>query len=251
METGQCKLCLQIKPLCKTSHIIPDFMYKGLYDVGHILYKVPTSDLSKEEKLPSGEYEPNLLCEDCENKIGKLESYACDILYSDEEVKRGRLYRENQKNQNNVGYTFCKGVDYKKFKLFLLSILWKSSISSRDFFKDVKLGVYEEAIREMILNEDPKDPKDYPCVISTYLNHKNKYPSDLIGQPLRIKDNLGTRYSFLIGGVHYFYFVSKLTQLSWISEAILNEENKMRIIHMTEEQAKMLINKSIGDEIFK
>lgn len=34
---GSCKLCLEEKILLKKSHIIPEFMYKDLYDENHKL----------------------------------------------------------------------------------------------------------------------------------------------------------------------------------------------------------------------
>jgi len=35
MKQGICKLCVETKPLLKQSHIIPQFMFKGLFDDTH------------------------------------------------------------------------------------------------------------------------------------------------------------------------------------------------------------------------
>ncbi len=49
-----------------------------------------------------------------------------------------------------------KGLDYTKFKLFLLSILWRMGVSSLDAFVEVKRGSHhEEALRVALLNGDP------------------------------------------------------------------------------------------------
>jgi len=226
-------------------------MYKGLYDSTHTLFKVPTNDLNKDQKLQTGEFESNILCQNCESLLSKYEGYAKDIFYGGGNIKYKDLKFENQKNQQGVSYTYCQGIDYNKFKLFLLSILWKSSVSSKEFFEQIKLGPHEDIIRKMIINGDPGDFDDYPCVLSTYLNHKKKIPPELIGQPARIKDNLGTRYSFLIGGVSYFYFISRATILRWVFEVAVNKRGEMKLIHMNDEQAKKIVNKFIGNEIYK
>jgi hypothetical protein len=76
---GQCKLCLQEKQLIKKSHIIPDFMYKDLFDDKHaILLNTSNTKTRNTKILFNGEYEGNILCESCDGKIigGIYENYA-------------------------------------------------------------------------------------------------------------------------------------------------------------------------------
>ena len=75
-----CQLCLQEKKLIK-SHIIPDFLYRraGMFDNNF----VQTNTVDNIEagrparRVPSGEYEFDILCADCDGRIiGGYENYA-------------------------------------------------------------------------------------------------------------------------------------------------------------------------------
>ena len=149
MKTGQCKLCLTEKELCKKSHIIPDFMYKEIYDEKHSLISFKTHTLHSGQIVFNGAYEKDILCEDCDNNlIGGFENYASRVLYG------GKIpvSIKNFIKPDGLEFSQAQGVDYIKFKLFLLSVLWRASISSNDFFSSVSLGsLYEEKIRQMIL----------------------------------------------------------------------------------------------------
>ena len=242
-----CKLCLQNKVLSKKSHIIPTFLYSSLFDEQHKIFKV---DLKrwKMRGLQTGEFEPNILCLDCENKLSKFETYAKTILYGGRTSKKNSVLFENQINQNGVEFVYAKGLNYQYFKLFLLSILWKSSISSRPFFKRISLETDEEMIRCMLLEEDPGKPHSYPCVMSTY--RRQKLPPDFIGEPRTITKNKEKFCIFLINTIlYYFYINSKITE-SWILETAINEEGELRLIHMPIDHSKNIFNSFFGKNIF-
>ncbi len=242
-----CQLCLKEKELCKKSHIIPDFMYKEIYDDKHTIYKVDFEKYGKSSKVQSGEYESNILCSDCDNNIiGKLETYGSWVLYG----PKNNLPKRNEKNQHSVTFSVCRGVDYTKFKLFLLSILWRASISSNQFFEYISLGPHEETIRQMILNNDAKKDDDYPCWISTYRNNADA-PIETVGQPMRQKDNKGTRYTFLLSGILFMFFISKHALPDFISEMGINIQGELRITHMTREQTSKLLGYFFQAPIYK
>ena len=72
-DMPKCKLCGEEKKLLK-SHIIPEFMYKPLYD-GNSRFKC----ISTAPKIPTmpkqkGDWE-RLLCKECELHISKFEGY--------------------------------------------------------------------------------------------------------------------------------------------------------------------------------
>jgi hypothetical protein len=164
-----CKLCHKDKPLIKKLHIIPDCMYQELYDKNHKLISVNPKEYIKGEghvKNPSsGDYEGDLLCCDCDNKIlGTYESYASKALFGDDSKFEDLPKAENHKGNNRVQFSICKNVDYKNFKLFLLSILWRASISKRDTFQYVSLGPHEEILRKMIYKGNPGEIDEYPIL---------------------------------------------------------------------------------------
>jgi len=79
-----CKLCLQDKELIKKSHIIPRFINKVLFDDDknrfYVVHKIPEKGIDKAKLEHDWGYESELLCGDCENLIGKLETCASNIL---------------------------------------------------------------------------------------------------------------------------------------------------------------------------
>jgi len=56
------------------------------------------------------------------------------------------------------------GFDYTAFKLFHLSILWRASLSSHNFFRAVSLGRYEQKIRHMIWEGEAGPEEHFPII---------------------------------------------------------------------------------------
>ena len=91
-----CKLCLENKKLQKKSHIIPDFMYKELYDEKHRLYKIYNEEIEagnlKKRMVNDAAYEKNILCHDCDNDVinRRYENYANLVFYSNNTIRNDR-----------------------------------------------------------------------------------------------------------------------------------------------------------------
>ncbi len=236
-----CKLCLQEKKLLKQSHIIPNFLYKELLKEDGFFVKANLKDLTK-KPLYTGIFDRYILCKECDNNtLSKLEDYACKVLYGVKKIKGVTL--RNEVNQHGVEWTMVYGIDYRKFKLFLLSLLWRFSISSHEAYKYVNLGLHEEKIREMIFKNDPKDILDYPCSISSYRKHTD-LSYKVISQPLKHhNENGGICYSIIINGFIYNFHVSKNLTPDYISEIIINKNNELKVIHMPKENAIKIIKK--------
>ncbi len=242
----KCKLCQENVDLVRKSHIIPDFMYKELFDDKHRFFEAKIDDDAIKKRIhQSGIHEPNILCKKCENeRLGNLERYASMFFY-----KRPPEFFRNEINRHGMKYTLCKEIHYSNFRLFLLSIIWRASISKLPNFNDVNLGPHENSIREMILYEDPGDPKVYPCLMVSYLNQK-EIPHQIIGQFILSKKGGAYTYFILIGGILYIYFISHHNIPSWIYECVLNTECEMKIVHMFSKMASNTINTFIGMDIF-
>ena len=232
-----CKLCLEEKTLIKKSHIIPDFMYKSLYDEKHFLNKLIPKLLKKGKKMPripTGEYESGILCQDCESqKLGKFETYGSIALYGGYAPKNQSPIVNNFVNQDGIKFSKTSNIDYAKFKLFLLSILWRSHVSSREFFKEIDLGEDAETIRRMIDDENPGDELDYPMWFLTYAADKSA-PSDVISQPT-IQTFEGCKIAiFIIHGMIYCFLLSKDSIPDIFRESTIKKTNEMIMFHLPE-----------------
>ena len=152
MEASNCRLCLEPHKLRK-SHIIPEFLFRDLYDDKGRFLVLPASADGRPHFRQKGFYE-RLLCGECEQRINVYETYVKRVLYDDlPTFTSGEDHRKNR----------LAGLDYTKFKLFQLSVLWRASISSDPFFSGVQLGAHEESIRSMVWEQNPgrPDPVSY------------------------------------------------------------------------------------------
>ncbi len=241
----RCRLCNQARPLLRKSHIIPEFMYASLYDKHHKLYKLAPADYVKGEgrveRHSSGEYEADILCKECDGVIiSRYETYAHEVLFGTNQERSEMMTCHSLVRPGGIKYTLRENVEYARFRLFLLSVLWRASISRRPLFKEVSLGPYEERVRQMVLIGDPGNPEEFPVVLFTWL-HEHSVPTDIIGQPGINRKETGIRYIFPIGGIVYVYHISPDSLLKQWREFILTEENRLFLIHTPEGHSGALL----------
>jgi hypothetical protein len=234
---GQCKLCNETKKLIKKSHIIPDFFYKelGLYNDKHQIHKLEANEFIKSKKFkltPTGDYEGGILCRECDNElIGKLEDYGRRVLFGN--LRSNQAIKINKYIKfNGFEFSICENVDYTKFKLFLLSILFRACISSRDIFREADILQRDlEAIKKMLINNNPGKVNEYPIVILSYLNDKTM-PIDLIFQPIKSVTPEETLITFFIGGlVFIFNITDNYSDIEEIKDLSISPENRFTQLH--------------------
>lgn len=191
---GKCRLCLQDKDLCN-SHIIPKFVFKKIKKGGTDFIVVQSG---KDAYKSQREYREHLLCLKCEKIIHKFETYASSSLYN--------FKKFSQINNDKVT---VKNIDYEKFKLFQLSILWRGHITSIEAFKDVKLdSENSEILRNMILNKDPGDEHEFGCTLFG-ITLQNKLQPQLMLNPgnFSVGPNKVIYYTF--GGFRWHFIITR------------------------------------------
>ncbi len=231
-----CKLCKKDKVLIKKSHILPDFLYKKLYDENHRIRKFNAIDrakgIDKVSKPPTGEYEGGLLCKECDGEqIGKYETYLSQILNNPETPEEQKPKCEKITNESGVEFTKVTNIDYKKTKLALLSFLWRANISKRPMFKDVDLGPVGEKIRRQINDDNASSDSNISIVVMSWHNDKQT-ATDIITQPRRHKDGCNTYYSFVINGFIIIYYISPNSIRKELEPFRLKEDNTLSIVHL-------------------
>ena len=76
-----CKLCLNDRPL-RRSHIIPEFMYSGIYDNDpKRFYEIRIDDDEAKSRIQQKGQLEYLLCGECETKLSLYEKYADENIY--------------------------------------------------------------------------------------------------------------------------------------------------------------------------
>jgi hypothetical protein len=159
-----------------------------------------------------------LLCEECEQKLSIYEKYVRGVLYGGVEIEVSQDGR----------FFYLQGLDYKKIRIFYLSILWRMGVASHFFFQDVDLGPHEEKMRKMVLDEKPGEPDQYGFICIAALFDDNKL-GEMIIQPHFIRLEQHRVYRVLIGGLLYFYFVSSHKINEEIAKRFIQKNGKWTI----------------------
>ncbi len=211
-----CRLCQRDREL-KRSHIIPEFVYQALYDSKHKFHVLSTQDKRPRPMEQKG-FRERLLCGDCEQKLSVFENYARGVLISGVPITV----------QDNGSLLHISGIEYKKFKLFQLSILWRSSIASEPMFSRVQIGPHEDAIRKMILGETPGRILDYPCIIFG-LTSREGVQAAFIDQPTKLHLNGHVAYRFIFAGFMWVFYISSHKPPPHVGKVAVNESGEMVI----------------------
>lgn len=240
---GICSLCTKDKKLIK-AHIIPDFMYNGMKDdqnVFHSYKDIPNK--FHPARIQTGEFDKEILCDDCDNGIlgGKYERYAKSIFFNG--MFNLELY-SIFKAKDQRSFLIIPGIDYSKMKLFLLSILWRASITKRPFFKEVDLGhKHEKRIRQILYKGIIPDELEYP-ILATSFSQKAGPWKQVIASPLKIKLANNLRgYHFPLRGLNFLILVNSIEHPLPVSitESVLNKNGELTVfIHKNKQDYKIL-----------
>jgi len=151
------------------------------------------------KKSQIGSYDKNILCENCEKYFQKYDDYACKSLLSNIGNNSDYVLDPNGKK---VGYKL-ENVDYKKLKLFFLSVLWRASVSKRKEFKKVDIGVsFEDCLKVMIKNSDPGSPNDFLVVVRRFIDDLGK---NFLMDPYKLRIDGINFYRFYLGAGYEFH----------------------------------------------
>ncbi len=181
-----CQFCNQPKKLID-AHIIPWSFYKFLKPVDE--KHEPPLLISKdfEERRSKGSYDKNILCAECDNLLGRLDNYGAIAL----KFENLEIIKTNLAKINNV--------EYGKFGLFILSIIWRSSVSTRKELNSVTLGKYEDEAKDLLriaINEKSYISPDYLVV----LNKDKKLPIEIV------ENNIMLPFSYKFHGLNVTQF---------------------------------------------
>jgi len=214
----KCRLCNKSENLIQ-SHIIPEYIYYTVYDDARKLFMI-SSDSNKRIKIEQKGIRERLLCKKCDNYFSPFENYGKSLLFG------GKL--NTSIFENTKDYLIVDGVDYTKFKLFQLSILWRAGISNHPFFSSVDLGPHEIKIREMLLKKYPGEPHEYGCIMFALLDEGEFW--DMIGSPRKYYAENQRCYRFVFGGFAWNFIVSGNSADISLKDFMLQKNGRHAII---------------------
>ena len=160
-----CNLCKSEKELCN-SHIIPEFLFKPLYDPKHRAIKL-LADKSK--RFIQKGLRDSLLCRDCEQHIA-----------NNIETPFAEQWWKILPSSHSNPLLTLSGLDYKITRLMILTNLWRAHCSQKSEWEPVKLDRYASEIAQMIQNIDPGDEAEFPIWGQLIVDEVDRVRSDII-----------------------------------------------------------------------
>lgn len=150
-----CKLCLIRKADKENSHIIPKFLGKRLFENSKPKHSIIIDNSGKQRKIQDIPKESHILCSTCEKKFEILETYMSKNIFSiNNYTNLINEFKINQIGKNKI--LNCNNIDPIRFKIFVYSLVWRTSISSLPEFDSYKLDEKTETNLRNLLHDKLK-----------------------------------------------------------------------------------------------
>lgn len=166
MKTGICKLCNQVKELAK-AHIIPRSFCLRAKGGSKQLLEVRQHDVKEVKDWQNGIWDGQILCKGCDNCFSSWDGYGFEVLGNP--PGNDALPQNDSEVQDFV----IKDIDYAQLKLFVLSVLWRASVSSQPSFSKIQLGKHELIIADMIRNHNPGGLDEFPVILARLVGQRS------------------------------------------------------------------------------
>lgn len=185
-----------------------------------------------EKTIQTGYYDKYILCQQCENEmLGGLDRYGANVIYHGVGVQM-----DHGKEVDGIRPLFVKGIDYDKFKIFLLSILWRAHISNNPFFENIRLGKDAEPIRQAILNNLHVDESVYKVQMFA-LKYSSTELFKMVITPIRMTALGADYYTFIINGLVYFINMQLADEPSFFAKGFLRNNGSVVITELNPDLA--------------
>ena len=161
------------------------------------------------------------MCHDCEQLLNdRYEKYFKKLWFDDNALPETMA----------SGSSFSiKSLDYHKFKLFHLSVLFRASVSSLHEFQQVALGPHEENLRNIIFNDLTTSDMEYVILCHAITKSNSEIQYGLITSPFKLRQPNGyLSYVFCFGGCVWYYIVDG-RKTSTFSSFMLNSNGEMSV----------------------
>jgi hypothetical protein len=168
-----CLLCKKERASQRNSHIFPKFLTKSLHGnqnkKASFIIGTNTTHLPphKRQDTDKADY---ILCSKCESFFSILETYVSSSFHLALRNEKYAADFTSHKSEEGVTWKVCERMDQQIFRLFLYSVIWRSSISNTIICKDFSLNPNEEELLREVLS-------NHVSVSKAELDNKLKFPS--------------------------------------------------------------------------
>lgn len=174
---GTCIACNNISKLGK-SHIIPKSFFKGIIDGNKPAWMIKKAKGTYPKKNHKGVYDDSILCLKCEDIFQSADNFAYKFFFE-------KKHRRVRSSSGNVAYEINSD-DVKRLRHFIISLLWRCSVSKHEFFEKVSLGPYENHAKELTWDPNKIRENDFEFFITKF---KYKKWVQTVHEPYRFRIN--------------------------------------------------------------
>ncbi len=238
-----CRYCNQETKLIK-SHIVPEKFYLQALDRTQKNDKLIIIDKRKKytPASPIGLYDLGILCASCDGKLGVFDN-AAQLLF----LKDIQRYKSPDKDLYVLPLS---AFDYQKIKLFIVSVLWRASISTLEAFEAVQLGYKYEKIALDIIKDPSKDDDDtFAFFVLKFKNKPNLRMDGIFVPPMRNKIDGINSYRFVFAGYVFHIKVDSRKYPPLFHGLCLSSKRDFLIIETSPENEKFTLEHMNGIRI--
>ena len=156
-----CKYCDQRPEKFAKAHVIPRSFFKLVKkEASYAVFFQARKEQVRTDFHQAGIYDSGILCVACEAAFTNWDTHGYDVL--------SKTRGDDEALRTQEGITcgvIPRNLVYQTFKMFLLSVLWRASVSSHLFFSGIDLGPHERRIRSILKTEMPLGPEQYSAML--------------------------------------------------------------------------------------
>ena len=198
-QISRCRLCGTDSSPLRNSHIVPESLYRPLYnDKGHMLAIRRPDERHRARGLLQKGIRERLFCEACEQHFN--EHFEKPFLKQWFPNPLPDLWDGDDIQQLTV--------DYASFKLFHLSVLFRAAVSSLATYANVDIGPHESVLRGHLLERNPGGQLEYPITGRAVIHHRTNRIVPIITQPSVCMMECHRYFTMVYGGVEWWIKLS-------------------------------------------
>jgi hypothetical protein len=184
--------------------------------------KVPNVQLtltnSKNAQPQLGDYDPSILCERCDGRLGLLDDYAIGVTrdFPTKAVRTGDFY-------------IMPDVDGDRLARFFLSVIWRAAVTSRPNFAEIELGPYTDTVRDVVFSGASMDANTTLQVALERFESAYFDASRMFSIPRPAKSGGLNGYGFMLGGFRAFVKIDRRVLPGIQINGVLNGKGPLRL----------------------
>jgi hypothetical protein len=219
-------MCNQFKELVK-AHSIPRKFFESIRGTGNYSVLINANKPLKQAATycQAGAHDHTILCEDCERKFSGLDTYGWQIL-----GKPDLSQPWHGQDGTLLGHKIACDTD--KIRRFILSVLWRASVSGIPFYENVDLGPYESKVNTRIFDATPLRPDEFPMVAVRVDTRALGAFSGVLFEPFRRRNH---HVLFLPGGLRFMVITGQGSFPGIFQSHLINDPKQFRLVYCPKE----------------